>query len=106
MFIHLNKFSNVSEFKKNASKTGGGPPPPFPPDMPGDLVGGPIHGGGILPSTWPGTSSPPARNPVSETWPGATRPHPPVKPFPSSYPGAYAYPLESQSDQQGLLLFI
>ena len=110
MNIHLNKLSNISEFQKNASKTCGGPPPPFPPDMPGDLVDVPVHCVGILPSTWPGNTTHPPRNQVSGTWPEATKskPHPPKKPLPSTYPGAYAsaYPVKSLSDQQGHISFI
>ena len=110
LYIYLNKLSKISEFKKNASKTGGRPPPPFPPDMPGDLVDVPVHCVGILPSTWPGNTTHPPRNEVSGTWPEATKskPHPPKKPLPSTYPGAYAsaYPVKSQSDQQGPLSFI
>ena len=81
----------ISQFKRNAEQTGGGPPPTLPPDMPGDLIAGPQ---GDIPSSYPGAvrhPSPPGR-PLPATYPGADGPRlPPRRPPPSTFPGAPGY---------------
>ena len=47
-----------SAFVKEAGKTGGGPPPAVPPELPGDIVDGPPVVDRDPPSTWPGAPGP------------------------------------------------
>ena len=75
-----------SSFVKEAGKTGGGPPPNPPPELPGDDAVGPP---GSLP---PRPVSPPSpTRPLPNTWPGAPGPSVPAasprpRPPPASWP--------------------